>query len=122
MRDVDDGLVIEDTRGDEAVTWHLSVLEAAIYRAISDISIPTKIAPVVGLHADEVRAILLQLVEQGLALQEGDHFLALALPPVEAETQFKRKIELHGFRRIAKPAAPVAARAEHRGSLPVLRS
>ena len=46
------------------------------------------------------------LSSRALALREGEHFLGLALPPTEAESQFKRKIELHGFRRIERPALP----------------
>lgn len=129
-----DTLAIDDTRGTEPAAWLLGPTQAAIYRAIADISTPAKIAPVIDrpalppggtpdgtpLTVDEVRAVLLQFVEQGLALQEGDHFLGLALPPTTAcETQFQRKIELHGYRRIAPPARPAAA-PPRRGSLPMV--
>jgi len=98
----EDGLEIEDTRGAAPVTWQLDRLQTHLYRTIEDISTPANAARAagLGLGADEVRGVFLQFVEQGLALQEGDHFLALALPPTRADGQEKRKIELHGYRRL----------------------
>jgi len=121
MRPVDDTLEIVDTRGSEPIRWLLAPAQARIYDAIYDISTPAKVAAQIGATStEEARAVLLQFVEQGLALQEGDHFLALALPPTESEVQFKRKIELHGFRRLAKPVQPAAAPIRSRTSLPVM--
>jgi ribosomal peptide maturation radical SAM protein 1 len=80
MRDTVDGLEIEDTRGPEPVVWQLGARQAAIYRAISDIATPNKVRAAVtdGITVDEVRGVLFQLVEQGLAFEENDHFLGLA--------------------------------------------
>lgn len=119
---MEDTLEIEDTRGSEPIVWQLAPTQARIYAAIADIATPAKIATQVGLIVDEVRAVLHQFVEQGLALRESDHFLALAMPPTESETQFKRKIELHGFRRITKPAQVPLAEPRPRTSLPMVRT
>jgi ribosomal peptide maturation radical SAM protein 1 len=117
-----DGLEIEDTRGPEPIAWQLAPQQAAVYRLISDISTPGKIQGQLGglLSLDEIRAILSQLVEQGLALAENDRVLGLALPPTAAASQFQRKVELHGFRRITRPAKEPALQATSRTSLPIV--
>jgi ribosomal peptide maturation radical SAM protein 1 len=127
MHEVGDTLEIEDTRTREPVVWQLGPTQAALYRAIGDIAHPGKVGELVAgdpaagvLTADEIRAVLLEFVAQGLALEEHDKFLALALPPSHADSQEKRKIELHGFRRITQPARPVAPRPAPRRPLPVV--
>jgi ribosomal peptide maturation radical SAM protein 1 len=88
LRDTDDGgLEIEDTRAGEPTVWELAPKEAAIYRAITDIANPRKVreslpaAYAEGMSEAAIRGQLQGFVEQGLAVEEGDKFLGLALPP-----------------------------------------
>jgi ribosomal peptide maturation radical SAM protein 1 len=80
------GLLIEDARGDAPARFALGPLEAAVYRAVSDIATPRGVREALlaeGVAAPDeggIRARLLAFVEQGLALAEGDRFLGLALP------------------------------------------
>ncbi|HNN91185.1 MAG TPA: RiPP maturation radical SAM C-methyltransferase [Pseudomonadota bacterium] len=123
VRTEQDTLQIEDTRGREPIFWQLSPIQSRIYAALADISSPARIAANLAESSEaEVRGVLLQFVEQGLALREGEHFLGLALPPTEAESQFKRKIELHGFRRIERPALPTEPVPRARVPLPIMQT
>lgn len=83
------GLVLEDTRGAAPARVELEPLAAAVYRAMSDITTPRRAREALleeGIDApgeDEIRALLLAFVEQGLALEEEGRFLGLALPAAD---------------------------------------
>lgn len=85
------GLVIEDTRGAEAVTHRLDPEEAAIYRAVEDIASPRRARSLLPaelaarLDEEAVRDRLRALAARGLALAERDKFLGLALSPAHRE-------------------------------------
>jgi ribosomal peptide maturation radical SAM protein 1 len=102
----DGGLEIEDTRAGEPMVWQLGPREAAVYRAIDDIANPRKVraelpaAIAEGMTEAAIRGQLHAFVEQGLALEEGDKFLGLALPPARGiEPIDRRRIRI---RRLAK--------------------
>lgn len=86
MRDVESGLELCDTRAGEAVLWQLNPRDAALYRGITDIASPRRVWEQLPpeargeLSEAAVRAQLLEMVAQGLALEEEDRFLGLALP------------------------------------------
>jgi ribosomal peptide maturation radical SAM protein 1 len=104
LRELDDGgLEIEDTR-DKPKQWRLEPAEARLYKLITDIATPAKIHTQLlaqsadNLQQEEIRARLKLFVEQGLALQENDHFLGLALPPFKSAAHHVRKMIIPDWR------------------------
>lgn len=102
---VAEGAEIVDTRGEVKVCWQLPPLQAHIYRGAADIATPEGVrktlVPMFGdaLSESAVRDHLRRFVEQGLALEERDRFLALAVPPaVHRESQDRRRVHM---RRVA---------------------
>lgn len=83
LREIDDGLEIEDARSSNVVCWRLEGRQAAIYRECADITTPDKIRQALdgAWTADEIRGELAGFVEEGLAMREGERFLGLAIPP-----------------------------------------
>ena len=104
MRPADDGgIEIEDTRGDAPVHIALTPRQALVYRAIDDIAAPRRVRehlpPDDPMTEADVRGVLATFVEQGLALEEGDRYLGLALPAtVEQAPAERRRVQM---RRIA---------------------
>lgn len=96
----DERLLIEDTRGGRLVRTELSARQAWIYLALSDISsvprvhaqLPARVAAALG--EPEIEAELVELVDRGLALREGERFLGLALPPLDAAPLEHRRIHM----------------------------
>ncbi|MCA9692818.1 MAG: RiPP maturation radical SAM C-methyltransferase [Myxococcales bacterium] len=113
----DGGIVIDDTRGDEPVRWTLDAAQARVLRAIDDPARTSKVARALADAgapvSDEatLRGILRGFCDAGIALEERDTFLGLALPPrVDALAQDYRRKQI---RRIVNQG-PAPAQAESR--------
>ncbi len=116
MRPTEDGgLTIDDTRGPEPACYTLTCEQARVYRAIDDIASPRRVRELLSGDGapseEEIRGISRAFVEQGIALEENDRFLGLALPASVTEpTVERRRVQM---RRIANQA-PAAARLASR--------
>ncbi|MFT3772576.1 MAG: RiPP maturation radical SAM C-methyltransferase [Minicystis sp.] len=123
MRDVEGGgMEIEDTRGGGPAVIALDPRQAALYRAIADIATPRRARALLpealgdAMSEAAVRGALRAFVEQGLALEEEDRFLGLALPPTAGAVPLeRRRVQM---RRIANQA-PHAAHAG-KARLPII--
>jgi hypothetical protein len=122
----DGGLAIEDTRGAEPVTFRLTPEEAMLYRTLDDIATPNKIRTQLlagiadDLDQEEIRRRLRVFVDQGLAIEENDHFLALAIAPAETCAQHDRQTQMPGFRWV-RPSQDGASARPGRRWLPVVK-
>lgn len=95
-----DHLVIEDTRGAAPTTWCLTGIQAGLYHRLRGITNPRRARA--GLAEDmpghlsdaDVRQELHRFVEQGLALEEGDRFLGLALRSTRVPSRRERMLEM----------------------------
>lgn len=91
-----DELIIDDTRGRSPIRRQLTARQAWLYLAIRDIASPAKVRSMMPklagvLTEDEIRAELSNFVEQGLAIQERNLFLGLALSPTDDRTIDQRQ-------------------------------
>lgn len=73
-------LELSDTRLGKHRLWRLDAREAALYRAIDEPARPAELATHLGESAETVRATLEEFVANRLAIHEGEHYMALALP------------------------------------------
>jgi ribosomal peptide maturation radical SAM protein 1 len=106
LRPLPDGSAsIVDTRGSSETAWQLTALQAQVYARAADIVSPRRVAECLQAEAGltvgeaDVRHILRELVARGLALQEQDRFLALAVSPTSPQApQDVRRVQM---RRVA---------------------
>lgn len=110
-----DGLVIEDRRDGLPIEYTLTRAEARVYELIADPTSARRIADLCTtarnpLHADDVSRALDKFVARGLALKEGEFYLALALPEGTVD------VPLSARTLLAKPA--VEARSGVRATAP----
>ncbi|WP_437834226.1 RiPP maturation radical SAM C-methyltransferase [Sorangium sp. So ce1153] len=110
------GLAIEDTRSAAPATHRLDPVEAAIYRAVTDIATPRRARALLPaelaerLDEEAVRARLRALVAAGLAIVERDRFLGLALPPAAREVPLaERRVAVRRVAGEAPRRLPVVA-------------
>jgi ribosomal peptide maturation radical SAM protein 1 len=81
----DGGIDIEDTRRSDRGSWQLDPFEAAVYAAIDAPTPLHRIVRVVAERSDTegsepaVQGVLVEFERAGLALREGDRYLAIAL-------------------------------------------
>lgn len=96
MRDTPTGLEIEDTRGAEPTRWELDADQAAVYRLIVDSATAATLFARLNerLSREQIANMLEAFSEQGLALNEREYYLGLALPPVDAVPIQTRRLQL----------------------------
>ncbi len=111
----DGGLRIVDTRGPVDEYWQLDPSQAQLYRTLDDPVRPAhvraRLIQETGSSASEatIRGVLLGFVDAGIALEERDQFLGLALP--QTATNVARDIRRSRLREIVNQG-PTAARTQ----------